>query len=104
MFTAQHAAQLQGWNLTTTFSSGHDFEVEMWDIEVSAGGSYADSATKIGATQSVTAQALKIYSIGQYGLDYTLAAGHLLFMPIRYTDGSGTFYTYGTLSMEFTNA
>ena len=104
MFTAQHSAQLQGWNLTTTFSSGHDFEVEMWDIEVSAGGSYADSATKIGDTQSVTALSLKIYSIGQVGLDYTLAAGHLLFMPIRYTDGSGTFYTYGTVGMEFTNA
>ena len=104
MFTAHHSVQLQAWNLTTTFSSAHDFEVEMWDIEVSAGGSFATSVTKIGATQSVTATALKIYSIGQVGLDYTLAAGHLLFMPIRYTDGSGTFYTYGTVGMEFTNA
>ena len=105
MFNANHGVNLQGWNFVTTFSSSHDFEVELWDIELpSAGGSYADSATQVGATQSVTATALKIYALGQQSLDYVLEANHQLYLAIRYTDGSGTFYTYGTVSMEFTNA
>ena len=82
----------------------HFFEFELYDVTIPVNGTAAISTiAKVGATQSVTAIANRIYTIGQDSLDYTLAAGHQLYLAIRYTSGSGTKYTYGTITMEFTN-
>ena len=41
-----------------------------------------------------------MYTVGESGLDYTLAAGHQLYVVKRYTSGSGNKYTYATVTLE----
>ena len=95
---------MQEWAFVGEFSSSVDYEVELWDLTIPANGTAEPStAAKVGSTQSVSATALAIYTLGQDSLDYTVAAGHQLYMLIRYTSGSGTKYSYGTMTMEFTN-
>ena len=103
-FIAQRDVKLQSWSFKGGFSSSSDYEFEVWDTSFVAGNTSADSATKVGDTQSVTANVARLYSLKDDDLDYTVAAGHLLWVIVRYTDGSGTKTTYGTVSMEFTNA
>ena len=103
-FTATSDVKLKKWAFCGELSSSVDWEFELWDLTIPSNGTAAAStAAKVGSTQSVSATANAIYTIGQDDLDYTVSAGHQLYLPIRYTSGSGTKYTYGTMTMEFTN-
>ena len=54
-FIAQRDVKLQSWSFKGGFSSSSDYEFEVWDTSFVAGNTSADSATKVGDTQSVTA-------------------------------------------------
>ena len=74
----------------------------MWDLTIPSNGTAgASTAAKVGSTQSVSATAYAIYTLGETGLSHTMAAGHQLYVVVRYTSGSGTKYSYGTATMEF---
>ena len=71
-------------------------------IAIPADGTAAVSvAAKVGDTQSISATAYRIYTIGQTDLDYGVAEGRSLYVLRRYTSGSGTKYTYETVTLEF---
>ena len=101
-FTAITPVVLNSWYFVGEFSSSVDWEIELWDVTIPSNGTAAPStAAKVGSTQSVSATAYAIYTIGETGLEYTLDTGHQLYYVVRYTSGSGTKYTYGTATMEF---
>ena len=88
--------------MVVEFSSTVNYEIELWDLTIPADGTAAAStAAKVGDTQTVSATAYAIYSIGQDDLSHTLAAGHQLYLLKRYTSGSGNKYTYESTSLEF---
>tara|TARA_R100000458_G_C8252669_1_gene229295 strand:- start:158 stop:1480 length:1323 start_codon:yes stop_codon:yes gene_type:complete len=101
-FTAITPVVLNSWYFVGEFSSSVDWEIELWDVTIPSNGTAAPSTVaKVGSTQSVSATAYAIYTIGETGLDYTVDTGHQLYYVVRYTSGSGTKYTYGTATMEF---
>ena len=101
-FTAITPVVLKSWYFVGEFSSAVDWEIELWDLTIPSNGTAAAStAAKVGSTQSVSATAYAIYTLGETGLSYTVAAGHQLYVVVRYTSGSGTKYSYGTATMEF---
>ena len=101
-FTATNDVKLLGWKFHGAFSSSVDWEMEVWHTETPADGeSDPEEATKVGDTQSVTPTALRLYTLGQTGLSYSIPAGDQLYVLTRYTSGSGTKYSYGTVGFEF---
>ena len=102
LYNSITAVTLTGWRWVGEFSSSVDYEVELWDVTVPSNGtSAASTAAKVGSTQSISATGYAIYTIGETGLTYSVAAGHQLYVVIRYTSGSGTKYSYGTTTLEF---
>ena len=101
-FTAVNDVKLLGWKFHGSFSSAVDWEMEVWHTETPADGeSDPEEATKVGDTQSVTPTASRLYTLGQTGLSYSIPAGDQLYVLTRYTSGSGTKYSYGTVGFEF---
>jgi len=104
-FNAVSDVKLLGWKFIGSFSSTVDYEMEVWHTETGSNGeSDPDEATKVGSTQSVSATANRIYSLGETGLTYDVPAGDQLYVLTRYTSGSGTKNSYGTVAFEFNNA
>ena len=104
-FTAVSDVKLLGWKFIGSFSSTVDWEMEVWHTETASDGdSSPDEATKVGSTQSVTAVSGRLYSLGETGLTYDIPAGDQLYVLTRYTSGSGTKNSYGTVGFEFNNA
>tara|TARA_R100000458_G_scaffold59941_1_gene73002 strand:- start:7790 stop:9409 length:1620 start_codon:yes stop_codon:yes gene_type:complete len=101
-FTAVSNVKLIGWKFHGAFSSAVDWEMELWHTETPADGeSDPEEATKVGDTQSVSPTASRLYTLGQTGLTYSVPAGDQLYLLTRYTSGSSTKYSYGTVSFEF---
>ena len=101
-YTSTTAVTLKAWKFVLELSSTKDYEFELWDITIPADGTAAlATVAKVGDTQSVSATANAIYSIGQSDLSYTVAAGHQLYFFQRYTSGSGNVYSYPSGSLEF---
>ena len=101
-FTAVSNVKLIGWKFHGSFSSAVDWEMELWHTETPADGeSDPEEATKVGSTQSVSPTASRLYSLGETGLTYSIPAGDQLYLLTRYTSGSGTKYSYGTVGFEF---
>ena len=101
-YTSTTAVTLKAWKFVLELSSTKDYEFELWDITIPADGTAAlATVAKVGDTQSVSATANAIYSIGQSDLSYTVAAGHQLYFFQRYTSGSGNAYSYPSGSLEF---
>ena len=101
-FTAVSNVKLIGWKFVGSFSSSVDYEMEVWHTETdSDGNSDPAEATKVGSTQSVSPTASRIYSLGETGLTYSVPAGDQLYVLTRYTSGSGTKNSYGTVAFEF---
>tara|TARA_R110002012_G_scaffold110793_3_gene255494 strand:+ start:12582 stop:14402 length:1821 start_codon:yes stop_codon:yes gene_type:complete len=101
-YNATTAVSLKAWSWVGEITVSKDMEYELWDVTIPSNGTAAAStAAKVGSTQSVSVTANAIYTIGQTDLDYTVAAGHQLYVVYRYTDGSGTVYNYGSTTMEF---
>jgi len=101
-FTAVSNVKLIGWKFHGSFSSAVDWEMELWHTETPADGeSDPEEATKVGDTQSVSPTASRLYTLGQTGLTYSIPAGDQLYLLTRYTSGSGTKYSYGTVGFEF---
>ena len=97
-FTAVSDVKLLGWKWVGSFSSTVDWEMEVWHTETdSDGNSDPVEATKVGSTQSVSPTATRIYTLGETGLTYDIPAGDQLYVLTRYTSGSGTKYSYGTV-------
>ena len=104
-FTAVSDVKLLGWKFIGSFSSTVDWEMEVWHTETdSDGNSDPTEATKVGSTQSVSPTATRIYTLGETGLTYDIPAGDQLYVLVRYTSGSGTKNSYGTVGFEFNNA
>ncbi len=102
-FTAVSDVKLLGWKFHGAFSSTVDWEMEVWHTETPADGeSDPEEATKVGDTQSVSPTANRLYTLGQTGLSYSIPAGDQLYVLTRYTSGSSTKYSYGTVGFEFT--
>ncbi len=101
VYNSVSATVLKTWRWHGGFSSSVDYEVELWDVTMgSDGASYASAAAKVGDTQSISATSSRMYTIGQTDLSYDVAAGHQLYVLIRYTSGSGSKYTYGSVTLE----
>ena len=101
-YNSIQACTLKSWTLVGEFTSSVDYEVECWDLTIPANGtSSASTATKVGDTQSVSATAYAIYTLGQSDLSYAVAAGHSLYVLLRYTSGSGGKSSYESITMEF---
>ena len=102
VYNSTTAVKLKSWRVVGEISSSVDYEWELWDIAIPADGTAAVSvAAKVGDTQSVSPTAYRIYTIGQTDLDYGVAEGRSLYVLRRYTSGSGTKYTYETVTLEF---
>ena len=104
-YNSKTPVTLKSWKWVGEVSSAVNWEWELWDVTLPTNGTLAASTVaQVGSTVSVSgATAYGIYSIGVDGLSYAVAAGHQLYMLLRYTSGSGTKYSYGTLTMEFVN-
>ena len=101
-FTAVSNVKLIGWKFHGSFSSSVDWEMELWHTETPADGeSDPEEATKIGSTQSVSATSTRLYTLGETGLTYSIPAGDQIYLLTRYTSGSSTKYSYGTVGFEF---
>ena len=101
-FTAVSNVKLLGWKFFGSFSSSVDWEMEVWHTETDSDGeSDVEEATKVGDTQSLSATADKLYTLGETGLAYSIPAGDQLYLLVRYTSGSGTKNSYGTVGFEF---
>ena len=104
-FTAVSDVKLLGWKFIGSFSSTVDWEMEVWHTETdSDGNSDPSAANKVGSTQSVSPTATRLYTLGETGLTYDIPAGDQLYVLTRYTSGSGTKNSYGTVGFEFNNA
>ena len=103
-FTSIDAVKLESWYFVGEFSSSVDWELELWDVTIPANGTAAiATAARVGDTQSISATANAVYTLGETSLDYTVAAGHQLYILTRYVSGSSTKYSYGTATFEFNN-
>ena len=92
---------LKSWRWVGGLSSSVDWEFELWDVTIPSNGSVTASvASKVGDTQSISATSGRFYTMGQTDLSVNIAAGHSLYVVIRYTSGSGTKYTYGSVTLE----
>ena len=101
-YNSTSTCTLKSWRWVGEFSSSTDYELELWDVTVPANGTAsASTAAKVGDTQSISATAAAIYTLGQTDLSFALAAGHQLYVLVRYTSGSGNKYTYESITMEF---
>ena len=101
-FTAVSNVKLLGWKWHGAFSSTVDWEMEVWHTETPADGeSDPEEANRVGNTQSVSPTATRLYSLGETGLTYSVPAGDQLYVLTRFTSGSGTKYSYGTVGFEF---
>ena len=101
VYNAKDAVQVHSWEVYGSVSSSVSYQYELWDVTNPAdGGSGNAAAAKIGSTQAFNGTASRMYTIGESGLDYTLSAGHQLYVVKRYITGSGTKYTYSTVTVQ----
>lgn len=101
VYTAKNDVKVHSWTVYGSVSSTVSYQYELWDITSAAdGGNGNTAADKIGSTQGFNGTASRMYTIGEDGLDYTLSAGHQLYVVKRYITGSGNKYTYATVTVE----
>ena len=101
-YTSTTAVTLKAWKFVIELSSTRDYEFELWDLTVPADGTaFVSTVAKVGDTQSLSATAGDIYSVGQDDLSYSVAAGHQLYFFQRWTSSSGNVYSYPSGSLEF---
>ncbi len=102
-FTAHSPVKLQSWKYTGSFSSAVNYEVEVWMITPDESELIPSAAVKVGDTQTISATAQEYHILGEDDIGLGMLTGSQLYMVIRYTTSFGTKYTYGTMTMEFTN-
>lgn len=101
LYTASTSCKVNAWEWAGEISSTAQYQFELWDLTLPADGTAAAStAVQIGSTQQINGTAWAIYTMGESGLSYSLAAGHQLYMTVRYTTGSGNKYTYGATTVD----
>ena len=100
LYTTTSAVKLKAWKWVGGMSSSSDYEMMLYDLTVPSNNTAtALTVAQIGSTQSATITN-RWYTLGQDDLDYDLAAGHQLYLLIRFTSGTGTKYSYGNFSAE----
>ena len=98
--TGTEPTVIRNWRWIGGMNASADYEFMLYDMTIPPNNiSTAGTVAQIGSTQSETITN-RWYSVGETGLNYTLAAGHSVYLLIRYTSGSGTKYTYGTFTMD----
>lgn len=101
VFNAAQDIVIKDWTFIGSVSSAQTYYLSMWDTtNPTSGGTAPSAVTQVGTDQGGYCNNGRSYTFSE-SPDYTLSAGHSLWLSTRYTTGTGKKYTYGTLTINF---
>jgi hypothetical protein len=106
MYNAHSACTLTGFSFGGYSSSSGDepYQFRIIKIRFTDGGTTADTMTDIATVQLNGGSDLeqnKMYKVSNTSLSQALAQGEQVYVTCAYTDGSGSKYLYGSITLRF---